>query len=74
VGTPVIGYLVESGTDGPGAVATLSGVVTVAHRTPMCTCGWTGRRRFALFLARHDGWMHAAASGCLPGLPFVTER
>jgi len=23
------------------------------------------------FLARHDAWMHAAVSGCLPGGPFV---
>jgi hypothetical protein len=37
----------------------------------MCTCGWTGRQRAALFLARHDAWMHAATTGCLPGVPFV---
>jgi len=52
-------------------LATLSGVVTVVHRTPICTCGWAGRRRVALFLARDDAWMHAVATGCLPGVPFV---
>ena len=44
-------------------------VVTVVHRTPMCTCRWTGRRRCALFLARHDAWMHAADTGCQPSVP-----
>jgi hypothetical protein len=68
VGTAVLGYLNES------IEAALSGVVTVVHRTPECTCGWTGRRRLALFLARHDAWMHAATTGCLPGVPFVTSR
>jgi hypothetical protein len=68
VGTAVLGYLNES------VEATLSGVVTVVHRTPGCTCGWTGRRRVALFLARHDAWMHAVTTGCLPGVPFVTSR
>ena len=68
MGTAVLGFLNESG------IETLSGVVTVAHRTPACTCGWAGRRRVALFLARHDAWMHAAASGCLPGVPLVTTR
>ncbi|MBE1548801.1 hypothetical protein GGC64_002825 [Mycobacterium sp. OAS707] len=68
MGTAVLGYLNES------VEATLSGVVTVAHRTPGCTCGWVGRRRIALFLARHDAWMHAATRGCLPGVPFVTSR
>jgi hypothetical protein len=49
-------------------------VVTVAHRTATCTCTWSGRRRVALFLARHDAWMHAASNGCQPGVPFVTAR
>jgi hypothetical protein len=49
------------------------GVVTVLHRTPTCTCSWTGRRRAALFLARHDAWMHAATTGCMPGVPFVSD-
>ena len=66
--TAVLGYLNEL------SVATASGVVTVVHRTAVCTCKWTGRRRAALFLARHDAWMHAAATGCSPGVPFVTER
>lgn len=47
------------------------GVVTILHRTPTCTCSWTGRRRAALFLARHDAWMHAATTGCTPGVPLV---
>jgi hypothetical protein len=51
-----------------------AGVVTVIRRTPVCTCGWIGRRRAAVFLARHDAWMHAAAAGCLPGVPLVRTR
>ena len=74
VGTAVVGYLTEPVVDASASVGAASGVVTVAHRTPACTCGWTGRRRAALFLARHDAWMHAAGTGCQPGVPFVTER
>jgi hypothetical protein len=48
-----------------------TGVVTITDKTPMCTCAWIGRRRAALFLARHDVWMHAAITGCLPGAPLV---
>ncbi|WP_156752189.1 hypothetical protein [Mycobacterium sp. ACS1612] len=48
-----------------------SGVVTVTDRTAGCTCGWSGRRRIAVFMARHDGWMHAATGRCQPGVPFV---
>jgi hypothetical protein len=73
VGTAVLDYLTESGVAAPEGAGAASGVVTVARRTPACTCGWMGRRRAALFLARHDGWMHAAATGCLPGVPFVRE-
>jgi hypothetical protein len=51
-----------------------AGVVTVEIAGPTCTCGWTGRRRGALFLARHDAWMHAAKTGCVPGVPFVLVR
>jgi hypothetical protein len=64
----------ESAVDRPVRVAAVSGVVTVVRRTPICTCGWAGRRRAALFLACHDAWMHAAASGCRPGVPFVAAR
>jgi hypothetical protein len=28
----------------------------------------------ALFLARHDAWMHAAITGCQPGVPFVVPK
>ncbi|HTI78009.1 MAG TPA: hypothetical protein VL634_23610 [Mycobacterium sp.] len=69
--TAVLGHRNRSDVAGPGGLAKLSGVVTVVHRTPTCTCGWAGRRRIALFLARDDAWMHAAATGCLPGVPFV---
>jgi hypothetical protein len=70
VGTAV-GYLNELDVAVPDSVGTFSGVVTVVDRAPVCTCGWSGRRRLAVFLARHDAWMHAAAVGCLPGVPFV---
>jgi hypothetical protein len=75
VSTATVGYLNELAVDGsgdPGRQAV--GVVTVTRRTPMCTCGWTGRRRAAQFLARHDAWMHAATRGCVPGVPFVAAR
>jgi hypothetical protein len=66
MGNAAVAYLNESAIDrGAG------GVVVVTHRVPMCTCRWTGRRRAALFLARHDAWMHAATTGCQPGVPFV---
>jgi hypothetical protein len=59
--------------DRGGAIAAVldTGVVTIADKTPRCTCTWTGRRRAALFLARHDAWMHAATTGCLPGVPLM---
>jgi hypothetical protein len=70
-----VGYMNESAADGPGGGATIdrrpAGVVMVSHRTPMCTCSWTGRRRAAVALARHDAWMHAATTGCVPAVPFV---
>ena len=59
-------YVDESAVD-----RSTCGVVMVVHRIPMCTCGWTGRRRAELFRARHDAWMHAATTGCRPGVPFV---
>jgi hypothetical protein len=71
VGTAVLGYVNETSVAGPGGAATFIDVVRVVDRTPMCTCGWTGRRRFAVFLARDAAWMHAADTGCTPGLPFV---
>ncbi len=60
------------GVGEPRTAGQVVGMVTIAHRAPTCTCGWTGRRRFALFLARHDAWMHAARAGCHPGVPLVT--
>jgi hypothetical protein len=75
MGTATVGYWNELGIAGSGDVGQPAvGVVTVAHRTPMCTCGWAGRRRVAECLARHDAWMHAATYGCLPGVPFVAVR
>jgi hypothetical protein len=51
-----------------------TGVVTVIGKTPVCTCTWAGRQRAALFLARHDAWMHAASAGCVPAVPLVVRR
>lgn len=72
-----VGYGNESAADRQGSGATTDrppvGVVMVAHRTPMCTCNWTGRRRVAVALARHDAWMHAATTGCVPAVPFVAK-
>jgi hypothetical protein len=73
--TATVGFLNELPVNGLGDAGRQAvGVVTVAHRTPTCTCGWTGRRRAAQFLARHDAWMHAANNGCVPGVPFVSAR
>lgn len=69
MGTVAVGYADESALD-----RMTTGVVTVADRTPRCTCGWTGRRRAAQFIARHEAWMHAATAGCVPGVPLVTAR
>jgi hypothetical protein len=69
MGTVAVGYAYESNVD-----RLTAGVVTVAHRIPRCTCGWMGRRRRAQFMARHDAWMHAAATGCYPGVPLVMAR
>jgi hypothetical protein len=75
MGIAAVAYRNESAVGGPWGLGGLTGdVVTVAHRTATCTCGWTGRRRGALFLARHEGWMHAATTGCEPGVPFVGAR
>jgi hypothetical protein len=87
MGTAVVACANESDVDGRAGFSTVdlrptaqsnadrpaAGVVTVAQRTPRCTCGWTGKRRVALFLAGHDAWMHAAATGCVPGVPFVSK-
>jgi hypothetical protein len=69
--TAVLGSRNESDIAAPGAAAAQPGVVSVVDRTPICTCGWAGRRRLALFLARDAAWLHAVATGCLPGVPFV---
>jgi hypothetical protein len=75
VSTATVGFSNELAVDGLGdAGQPAVGVVTVAHRTPVCTCGWAGRPRAAQFLARHDAWMHAATYGCVPGVPFVAAR
>jgi hypothetical protein len=66
MGNAAVGYV-----NAPAVDRSACGVVVVSHRTAGCTCGWKGRRRAALFLARHDAWMHAATTGCLPGVPFV---
>ena len=72
MGNAAVAFMNEMALDGPWDVYGLSeGVVTVAYRTPTCTCGWAGRRRAAVFLARHEAWMHAVATGCVPGVPFV---
>jgi hypothetical protein len=69
-----VGIAVAGCVDEPVVDRMAAGVVTVSDRTARCTCGWTGRRRAAQFLARHDGWMHAATAGCVPGVPFVAAR
>jgi hypothetical protein len=75
MGIAAVAYMNEPAVGGPLSLGGLSaGVVTVAHRTATCTCGWAGQRRAALCLARHEAWMHAAITGCEPGVPFVAAR
>ncbi|MFG1932047.1 hypothetical protein ACGFK1_15580 [Mycobacterium sp. NPDC048908] len=69
--TAVVDYSNELSVAVPDGASTFAGVVTVIDRKAGCTCGWSGRRRMAVFLARHDGWMHAASGRCQPGVPFV---
>jgi|GEM_PF-5498638 len=52
------------------------GVVTVfecgfAHAAAVCSCGWTGRRRYRLAAANLDAWEHSIRERCVIAEPLV---
>jgi hypothetical protein len=54
----------------------VDGVVAVrdygfAHRAAVCTCGWTGRRRYLKAAAEQDAWMHSIHEKCVVSVPLV---
>jgi hypothetical protein len=52
------------------------GVVAVlnfgfAHFAAMCSCGWTGRRRYLGAAANMDAWEHSMHERCNVSVPLV---
>jgi hypothetical protein len=52
------------------------GVVAVhdyglARSTAVCSCGWTGKRRFLKAAAEQDAWLHSAHEKCTVSVPLV---
>lgn len=41
------------------------------HHQAWCGCGWTGRPRRLLALAKQDAWLHAAHTEHWPARPLV---
>jgi hypothetical protein len=53
-----------------------NGVVAVhhygfTHFSAMCSCGWTGRRRYFRASAQLDAWEHAMHEKCDVSVPLV---
>jgi POT family proton-dependent oligopeptide transporter len=44
-----------------------------AHCTAVCTCGWTGRRRYLKAAAQQDAWMHSIDNKCVVSVPLVMQ-
>lgn len=68
--------LVAEAEDSPDPDAVTLGVVAVhdygfAHCTAVCTCGWTGRRRYLKVAAEQDAWMHSIHDSCVVSVPLV---
>jgi hypothetical protein len=42
-----------------------------AHCTAVCTCGWTGLRRYLKAAAQQDAWMHSIDNKCVVSVPLV---
>ena len=53
----------------PGVVAVLE--YGFAHFAAMCSCGWTGRRRFLRAPANLDAWEHSIRERCDVSVPLV---
>jgi hypothetical protein len=52
------------------------GVVAVldygfAHFAAMCSCGWTGKRRYLKAAAQVDAWEHSMHENCDVSVPLV---
>jgi hypothetical protein len=53
----------------PGVVAVLD--YGFAHSAAMCSCGWTGRRRYLRAAANMDAWEHSLHEKCDVSVPLV---
>ncbi len=67
--------VVEAG-DFPEPDVVALGVVAVhdygfARSSAVCTCGWTGRRRYLKAAAKQDAWMHSIHDSCVVSVPLV---
>ncbi len=54
----------------------MDGVVAVrdygfAHSVAVCTCGWTGRRRYLRPPPKEDAWLHSIHEMCVVSVPLV---
>lgn len=52
------------------------GVVAVhnygfGHSSAVCSCGWTGRRRYLKVAAEQDAWVHSMHEKCEIAVPLV---
>jgi len=43
----------------------------LAHSAAVCSCGWTGRRRYLKAAAEQDAWMHSIHENCTVSVPLV---
>ena len=43
----------------------------LAHSTAVCSCGWTGKRRFLKAAAEQDAWLHSMHEKCRVSVPLV---
>jgi hypothetical protein len=60
----------------PWPDAVTHGVVAVhdyglANSTAVCSCGWTGKRRFLKAAAVQDAWEHSMHVNCTVSVPLV---
>ena len=70
-----VALIVEAG-EFPEQDVVAHGVVAVheyglARCTAVCTCGWTGRRRYLKAAAEQDAWMHSIHDSCDVSVPLV---
>jgi hypothetical protein len=41
------------------------------HSQAVCSCGWSGRRRYLKAAAQQDAWAHFARERCAVAVPLV---